>query len=426
MAKEEKKAPKLRFNGYTNDWERKKLGILITRVKSYPLSRSVEVKKETDVKYVHYGDIHTNIADEIDKNNNLPFINEIYKEYDELKLDDVIVADASEDYKSIADAAVIISNLPYTIIAGLHTIALRPTSLIKGYFLYHIFKTENFKRFGYKIGTGLKVFGISYNNLAKYKVYYPQEIEEQEKIIGILSNLTNSINLHERKCEELALIKKALLQKLFPKKDEIKPEVRYKNFSDAWEQRKLGEVMDVGSVKRIHQSDWKTEGVRFLRARDIVSFSKNEKPSDPLYIDNSKYNEYSKISGKVQKGDLLVTGVGSIGVPMLIKSDDPIYFKDGNIIWFKNNNSLNGNFFYYSFTSNKIQNFIRKSSGAGTVGTYTIDNGKKTPILIPKDIDEQEKVGKFLSRFDALITLHQRKLEKLKQLKKFLLQNMFI
>ncbi|WP_049164250.1 restriction endonuclease subunit S, partial [Ligilactobacillus salivarius] len=184
------------------------------------------------------------------------------------------------------------------------------------------------------------------------------------------------------------------------------PEVRYKNFSDAWEQRKLGEVMDVGSVKRIHQSDWKTEGVRFLRARDIVSFSKNEKPSDLLYIDNSKYNEYSKISGKVQKGDLLVTGVGSIGVPMLIKSDDPIYFKDGNIIWFKNNNSLNGNFFYYSFTSNKIQNFIRKSSGAGTVGTYTIDNGKKTPILIPKDIDEQEKVGKFLSRFDALITLH--------------------
>ena len=183
--------------------------------------------------------------------------------------------------------------------------------------------------------------------------------------------------------------------------------------------------MDVGSVKRIHQSDWKTEGVRFLRARDIVSFSKNEKPLDLLYIDNSKYNEYSKISGKVQKGDLLVTGVGSIGVPMLIKSDDPIYFKDGNIIWFKNNNSLNGNFFYYSFTSNKIQNFIRKSSGAGTVGTYTIDNGKKTPILIPKDIDEQEKVGKFLSRFDALIALHQRKLEHLQEQKKGLLQKMF-
>ena len=203
------------------------------------------------------------------------------------------------------------------------------------------------------------------------------------------------------------------------------PKLRFPGFTGAWEQRKLGEVMDVGSVKRIHQSDWKTEGVRFLRARDIVSFSKNEKPSDLLYIDNSKYNEYSKISGKVQKGDLLVTGVGSIGVPMLIKSDDPIYFKDGNIIWFKNNNSLNGNFFYYSFTSNKIQNFIRKSSGAGTVGTYTIDNGKKTPILIPKNIDEQEKVGKFLSRFDALITLHQRKLEHLQEQKKGLLQKMF-
>ena len=257
------------------------------------------------------------------------------------------------------------------------------------------------------------------------KVSFPS-FDEQQKIGKSFQKIDSLITLHQRKLEHLQEQKKGLLQKMFPKKGETVPEVRFPGFTDAWEQRKLGEVMDVGSVKRIHQSDWKTEGVRFLRARDIVSFSKNEKPSDLLYIDNSKYNEYSKISGKVQKGDLLVTGVGSIGVPMLIKSDDPIYFKDGNIIWFKNNNSLNGNFFYYSFTSNKIQNFIRKSSGAGTVGTYTIDNGKKTPILIPKDIDEQEKVGKFLSRFDALITLHQRKLEKLKQLKKFLLQNMFI
>ena len=167
--------------------------------------------------------------------------------------------------------------------------------------------------------------------------------------------------------------------------------------------------MDVGSVKRIHQSDWKNEGIRFLRARDIVAFSKNEEPTDLLYIDGNRYDEYSKVSGKVQKGDLLVTGVGSIGVPMLIESNDPIYFKDGNIIWFKNNDALDGNFFYYSFTSSGIQSFIRKSSGTGTVGTYTIDNGKKTPILIPKEKDEQQRIGKFFKQFDSLIALHQRK-----------------
>ena len=204
------------------------------------------------------------------------------------------------------------------------------------------------------------------------------------------------------------------------------PKVRFKGFTDEWEQRKLGEIMNVGSVKRIHQSDWKNEGVRFLRARDIVALSKNEEPADLLYIDDSKYYEYSKVSGKVQKGDLLVTGVGSIGVPMLIESNEPIYFKDGNIIWFKNNNSLDGNFFYYSFTSSNIQNFIRKSSGTGTVGTYTIDNGKKTPILIPREKDEQQKIGLFFQQFDSLITLQQKQIDKLNSLKKSLLQNMFI
>lgn len=404
MAKEEKKAPKLRFNGYTNDWERKKLGILITRVKSYPLSRSVEVKKETDVKYVHYGDIHTNIADEIDKNNNLPFINEIYKEYDELKLDDVIVADASEDYKGIADAAVIISNLPYTIIAGLHTIALRPTSLIKGYFLYHIFKTENFKRFGYKIGTGLKVFGISYNNLAKYKVYYPQEIEEQEKTIGILSNLTNSINLHERKCEELALIKKALLQKLFPKKEEVRPEVRYKNFSDAWEQRKLGEVLSYEQpgpyIVNSDNYDNKfnvpvlTAGKSFILGfTNEVKGIKKASESDPVII----FDDFT-------------TGSHYVDFPFKVKSS-------ALKILSKTNEKIDTKFIYEVLS--RI-NYVPQSHERHWISQFS-----KFNVMIPTS-QEQEKVGNFFKQLDHLIALHQRKLEKLKQLKKFLLQNMFI
>ena len=97
------------------------------------------------------------------------------------------------------------------------------------------------------------------------------------------------------------------------------------NFStNSWEQRKLGDIMDVTSVKRIHQSDWQTEGIRFLRARDIVSAIKNEDPEDCLYISKEKYEEYSKISGKVEIGDLLVTGVGTIGVPYLIINSEPI------------------------------------------------------------------------------------------------------
>ena len=104
------------------------------------------------------------------------------------------------------------------------------------------------------------------------------------------------------------------------------------SFDFSWEQRKLGDMMNVTSVKRIHQSDWTDSGVRFLRARDIVAAAKNEEPDDYLYISKEKYEEYSALSGKVGVSDLLVTGVGTIGVPYLVRNLEPLYFKDGNTV----------------------------------------------------------------------------------------------
>ena len=204
-----------------------------------------------------------------------------------------------------------------------------------------------------------------------------------------------------------------------------KPKIRFKGFTETWEQRKLGNIMEVASVKRIHRKDWTDSGVRFLRARDIVSHFKNEKQNDCLYISKEKYDECSALSGKVSVGDLLVTGVGTIGIPYLVNDLNPIYFKDGNIIWFKNGSKINGFFLYYSFIGNEIQNFINVLSGTGTVGTYTIESGKKTSISLPDKL-EQQKIGNFLKHLDHLITLHQSKCDKLKEVKKYMLQNMFI
>ena len=202
------------------------------------------------------------------------------------------------------------------------------------------------------------------------------------------------------------------------------PAIRFKGFSDTWEQRKLGEVMNVTSVKRIHQSDWTGYGIRFLRARDIVSAYKNEEPDDYLYISKEKYDEYSSISGKVSIGDMLVTGVGTIGVPYLVENSEPLYFKDGNIIWFQNEDKVFGKFLFYSFAGKSIQDFITESAGIGTVGTYTIESGKKTPISLPNK-EEQERIGLFFANLDHLITLHQRKYEKLHNIKKSMLEKMF-
>ena len=202
------------------------------------------------------------------------------------------------------------------------------------------------------------------------------------------------------------------------------PAIRFKGFSDTWEQRKLGDMMNVTSVKRIHQSDWTDSGVRFLRARDIVAAAKNEEPDDYLYISKEKYEEYSALSGKVDVSDLLVTGVGTIGVPYLVRNLEPLYFKDGNIIWFQNSNKIDGKFLFYSFSAEQIQGFVNESAGIGTVGTYTIESGKKTPISLPNQI-EQAKVGELFQQLDNLITLHQRKYEKLHNIKKSMLEKMF-
>ena len=203
-----------------------------------------------------------------------------------------------------------------------------------------------------------------------------------------------------------------------------KPRIRFKGFTEDWEQCKLSDLMEVTSVKRIHQVDWTDSGVRFFRARDIVSSMNNEEIDNPVFISKDKYEEYSRVSGKVIEGDLLVTGVGTIGVPYLIKDTTPLYFKDGNIIWFKNNNTLNGSYFYYCFQNSYIQNQIYSASGKGTVGTYTIENGKKTSIRYPS-LKEQIKIGNLLDTMTTMITLHQRKLEKLKLAKKALLQKLF-
>ena len=202
------------------------------------------------------------------------------------------------------------------------------------------------------------------------------------------------------------------------------PEIRFNQFNENWSIISLGDLMNVGSVKRVHQADWCDTGVRFLRARDIVAFAKNEDIADPIYISQDRYEEYSKLSGKVKVGDLLVTGVGTIGVPMLVGNDDPLYFKDGNVIWFKNENAINGLFLYYSFINKTIQNFIKDSAGIGTVGTYTITSGKRTPIYLPKE-NEQIQIGNFFQNLDQSIALHEKKLSQTQNLKKAMLEKMF-
>ena len=283
------------------------------------------------------------------------------------------------------------------VMSPLYTV-FRPHDIDTTY-LEYFFKCgywHSFMNFNGDSGARSDRFSIRDNVFFQMPIPIP-DIDEQRKIGELLTCLDNLITLHQRKCIFFTGRAGRLIST-----------VNKKRITSSWEQRKLGDMMNVTSVKRIHQSDWTDSGVRFLRARDIVAAAKNEEPDDYLYISKEKYEEYSTLSGKVGVSDLLVTGVGTIGVPYLVRNLEPLYFKDGNIIWFQNSDKIDGKFLFYSFSAEQIQGFINESAGIGTVGTYTIESGKKTPISLPNQI-EQAKVGEFFQQLDNLITLHQRK-----------------
>ena len=391
MAKEEKKAPKLRFNGYTNDWERKKLGEVAnsyinggtpdTQNKNYwigdiPWIQSSDLKND-DIwnvninKYITNKAVNDSAAKLIPANSiaivtrvgvgKLAYMSQEYS--------------TSQDFLSLVD--------------------IKEDLIFIMYMLYFkISKVSSSLQ-----GTSIK--GITKKELLNLSISIVNNTAEQNRIGQVFKILDNSINLHERKYEELTLIKKALLQKLFPKKDGFKPEVRYKNFNDAWEQRKLGEVIiseHKGKVKSIMKGGntnyLETNYLNGGTAQKVDAIADVSKDDVLILWDGSK-------AGTIYHGF-----EGALG--STLKAYVPKY---------------SGDFLYQILKKNqdKIYQSYRTPNIPHVIKNFT----EKFNVSIPTIIEQQE-IGDFFKQLDSLITLHRRKLEKLKQLKKFLLQNMFI
>ena len=396
--------PRLRFKGFTGAWEEKVLGeILSVRnefVDSSLYDLDVELENLISNSGILVGDtsVRTQTTSLFRKGDILfgrlrPYLNKWwFAEKDGVKSGEIWALETSSKYSNS--------------------------------FAYLLVQSRKFLEIA-NVTSGTKMPRADWRSLTAITFNSPSKLE-QTHLGNFFRCLDSQIAESRAVLEKSRQLKKAMLAKMFPANGEKTPKIRFKGFEGEWECRKLGDLMNVTSVKRIHQSDWTNEGVRYLRARDIVAFNKGEKIEEPLFISKEKYNEYSEISGKVKIGDLLVTGVGTIGVPYLIEDEDPLYFKDGNVIWFQNENKIGGLFFYYSFLNNFIQDFIIETAGIGTVGTYTIDTGKKTPIFLPPTKSEQTAIGNFFRQLDETIALQSAEVEKLNQLKKGRLAAMWV
>ena len=256
-----------------------------------------------------------------------------------------------------------------------------------------------------------------------YSCYVPSPpLPEQQKIAEILSTQDKLIELQEKKIEQLKELKKAYLQKMFPKKGSKYPELRFKGFTDPWEQRKLGDISDVTKLAGFEF----TEHIVYSDKGSIIALRGLNVKNGQLVLDDVKYidgSNFSKLSrSKLYVNDVLFTYVGTVGELAIIPENERFYLAP-NVSRIRFISDYDAQFMIQemgskSFYDNMIFSLIATSSQPA----LSMENIRKFVITVPKNNIEQHKIGTFFSRLDTLIALHQRKSEQEKQKKKALMQ----
>ncbi len=199
------------------------------------------------------------------------------------------------------------------------------------------------------------------------------------------------------------------------------PKIRFRDFNNDYISRKLSDISELTSSKRIYLSDYVSDGIPFYRGKEITELKANKNVSDLLYITKEKYNEIKIKYGVPEKNDILITGVGTLGNIYRVPNDNPFYFKDGNLIWLKNIKE-NSKYIEYNLERNKRK--ILDSAIGSTQKALTIVGLSKLEFNFPS-LNEQTKVSNFLSLIDKKIELQSKKIEDLKLFKMSTLDKYF-
>ncbi|MCA6032400.1 restriction endonuclease subunit S [Bacteroides thetaiotaomicron] len=307
MEKNKKNVPKIRFKGFTEKWEEKEFSNTFLFLNNNTLSRAELNYESGSTKNVHYGDVLIKFGECLDiSKEELPYITneKIANKYAHLQDGDIIIADAAED-ETVGKCTELL-NVNEQVVAGLHTIACRPLLSFANRYLGYLLNASVFHNQLLPLMQGTKIVGISKSAIKDTLIYYP-EFNEQTQIGNYFQNIDKLIEAKQSRIDKLKNIKKACLEKMFPKKGATTPEIRFKGFIGEWVLRQL-DTMTSYSNGRGHEEKQSNQGKYELINLNSISIDGGLKPSGKFINEASDTllkNDLVMVLSDVGHGDLL-------------------------------------------------------------------------------------------------------------------------
>ena len=266
---------------------------------------------------------------------------------------------------------------------------------------------------------------LKLNDMLDYKMSFPRTAE-QEKVGMYFSHLDYIITFHQRKCEQTKKLKKYMLQKMFPKEGQTVPEIRFEGFTDAWEKRKLESLCDLFTDGDwIEAKDQSNLGVRLVQTGNVGITQYLDKENNKKWISEEKFEKLH--CKEIFQGDILVSRLPDPAGRACIMPDlgtRMITAVDCTII--RTSKDCNSKYLVQYLSTPSYFKIVNSFLGGGTRQRISRGNLSTINIPIPVCLAEQEKIGRYFANLDHHITLHQSKCDELQNIKKFMLQNMFI
>ena len=396
MAKQNK--PAIRFKGFTDAWEQRKLTEFVEFFSG--LTYTPNDVQENGTLVLRSSNVSN--GEVVDADN--VYVNPQVVNSENVKVGDIVVVVRNGSRSLIGKHAQIKAFMPNTVIGAFMTgIRSECPEFTNALLNTSRFEEEIAMNMGATIN---QITGYMFSKM-EFKVPY---LDEQKKIGEYFEKLDHLITLHQRKYDKLQVLKKAMLEKMFPKNGSSVPEIRFKGFTDAWEQRKLGEISEIktgpfGSI--LHADDYVSEGVPIITTEHFKTGSLPQNASGLPQVSEVDYKRLSAYT--LNNGDIVFSRVGSVDINALVTPFQRNWLFSGRVLRVRPEIDVLPQFLHTRLETESIKNDICARAVGQTMPSINTEILKATQLVLPTSMAEQKQIGLYFAKLDHLITLHQRK-----------------